>query len=129
MTLVVQRSFDDLGTPLSEVTFVVLDVETTGGSPATSSLTEVAAARYRGGQMLGTYQTLVRPDERIPPFITALTGISDEMVVNAPRSGEMLPSCLEFVGGAVLVGHNIRFDLSFLDHALVSTREGSLSAP
>ena len=71
--------------------------------------------------MLGTYQTLVRPDERIPPFITALTGISDEMVVGAPRVGEMLPSFLEFIGGAVLVGHNLRFDLSFLDHALVST--------
>ncbi|MGP0107399.1 MAG: exonuclease domain-containing protein [Acidimicrobiales bacterium] len=121
MEIALQRSFDDLGTPLSQVTFVVLDVETTGGSPATSSLTEVAAARYRGGEILGTYQTFVRSDERIPPFITALTGISDEMVADAPRSGEMLPSFLEFVGGAVLVGHNIRFDLSFLNHALVST--------
>ncbi len=116
-----QRSFDDLGTPLHQVTFVVLDVETTGGSPAFASLTEVAAARYRGGEMLGTYQTLVRPDERIPPLITALTGITDAMVSGAPRIGEMLPSFLEFVGGAVLVGHNLRFDLSFLDHALVST--------
>jgi len=121
MALAVQRSFDDLGTPLSEVTFVVLDVETTGGSPATSSLTEVAAARYRGGEMLGTFQTLVKPDERIPPFITALTGISDAMVTDAPTIGAMLPTFLEFVGGAVIVGHNVRFDLSFLNHALVST--------
>ncbi len=121
MPMARQGSFDDLSSPLSQVTFVVVDVETTGGSPATSSLTEVAAARYRGGQMLGTYQTLVRPDERIPPWITALTGISDAMVTDAPRVGEMLPSLLEFVGGAVLVGHNLRFDLSFLDHALVST--------
>jgi DNA polymerase III epsilon subunit family exonuclease len=116
-----QRSFDDLNTPLHQVTFVVVDVETTGGSPVTSSLTEVAAARYRGGEMLGTYQTLVRPDERIPPLITALTGINDAMVSGAPRVGEMLPSFLEFIGGAVLVGHNLRFDLSFIDHALVST--------
>jgi DNA polymerase III epsilon subunit family exonuclease len=101
---------------------VVLDVETTGGSPATCSLTEVAAARYRGGELLATYQTLVRPDGRIPPFITALTGISDAMVVDAPRIGEMLPSFLEFLGGAVVVGHNVRFDLSFLNHALESTR-------
>ena len=108
-------------TPLHTVTFVVIDVETTGGSPATCSLTEVAAARYRGGELLGTYRTFVRPDERIPPFITALTGISDAMVADAPRVGEMLPSLLEFVGGAVLVGHNLRFDVSFLDHALVST--------
>ena len=121
MTVAVQGSFDDLGTSLSQVTFVVLDVETTGGSPATASLTEVAAARFRGGELLGTYQTFVRPDQRIPPFITELTGISEAMVADAPRVGEMLPSFLEFVGGAVLVGHNLRFDLSFLDHALVST--------
>ena len=75
MALAVQGSFDDLDTPLSQVTFVVLDVETTGGSPASASLTEVAAARYRGGEMIATYQTFVRPDKRIPPYITALTGI------------------------------------------------------
>ena len=121
MALAVQGSFDDLGTPLSQVTFVVLDVETTGGSPASASLTEVAAARYRGGEMIATYQTFVQPDERIPPYITALTGISDAMVVDAPRIGEMLPSFLEFLGGAVVVGHNVRFDLSFLNHALEST--------
>jgi DNA polymerase III epsilon subunit family exonuclease len=127
MPIAVQASFDDLGTPLSQVTFVVVDVETTGGSPATDSLTEVAAARYRGGELLGTYQTFVRPDERIPPFITALTGISDAMVADAPRVGEMLPSFLEFVGGSVLVGHNLRFDLSFLDHALVATGRDRLA--
>jgi DNA polymerase III epsilon subunit family exonuclease len=121
MALAVQGSFDDLGTPLSQVTFVVLDVETTGGSPASASLTEVAAARYCGGEMIATYQTFVRPDERIPPFITALTGISDAMVADAPRIGEMLPSFLEFLSGGVVVGHNVRFDLSFLNHALEST--------
>ena len=129
MAIAVQRSFDELDTPLDQVTFVVLDVETTGGSPATSSLTEVAAARYRGGERLGTYQTFVRPDERIPPFITALTGISDAMVADAPRIGEMLPSFLEFLGAAVIVGHNVRFDLSFLNHALSSTGRDRLPNP
>ncbi|MGH9078584.1 MAG: exonuclease domain-containing protein [Acidimicrobiales bacterium] len=127
MTLTTQGSFDDLGTSLIEVTFVVVDVETTGGSPATSSLTEVAAARYRGGEMLGTFQTLVRPDQRIPPFISALTGISDAMVQGAPTVEAVLPPLLEFVGGAVLVGHNIRFDLSFLDHALGSAGRDPLA--
>ena len=127
MALAVQGSFDDLGTPLSQVTFVVLDVETTGGSPASASLTEVAAARYRGGERIATYQTLVRPDERIPPYITALTGISDSMVSDAPRIGEMLPSFLEFLGGGVVVGHNVRFDLSFLNHALESTGRDRLA--
>jgi len=121
MAVAVQGSFDDLGTPLHQVTFVVLDVETTGASPATCSLTEVAAARYRGGELLATYQTFVRPDERIPPAITALTGISDAMVADAPRIGEMLPSFLEFLGGGVVVGHNVRFDLGFLNHALEAT--------
>jgi DNA polymerase-3 subunit epsilon len=121
MALTTRGSFDELETSLREVTFVVVDVETTGGSPATSSLTEVGAARYRGGELFGTFQTLVRPDQRIPPFISALTGITDSMVCAAPTTGAVLPSLLEFVGDAVLVGHNIRFDLSFLDHALTTT--------
>ncbi|MHB1709940.1 MAG: exonuclease domain-containing protein [Acidimicrobiales bacterium] len=127
MAHVVQGSFDDLGTPLDEVTFVVLDVETTGGSPSTSSLTEVAAARYRGGERLATFQTLVRPDHSIPPFVTALTGISDAMVANAPTVGAILPSLLEFLGGAVVVGHNVQFDLSFLNHALDSSGRARLA--
>lgn len=122
-----QGSFDDLGTPLHQVTFVVVDVETTGGAPDSASLTEVAAARYRGGELLGTFQTLVQPGESIPPLITALTGISDAMVSAAPRVDEVLPALVEFIGGAVLVGHNLRFDLSFLDHALISTGRDRLS--
>lgn len=117
---------ETLDVPLWDVTFVVVDVETTGGSPRTASLTEVAGARYREGEMVGTYQTLVRPDERIPPMITALTGISDAMVYDAPLIGEMLPSFLEFVGTSVVVGHNLRFDLSFLNHALVATARDPL---
>jgi DNA polymerase-3 subunit epsilon len=119
----------ELSAPLHSVSFVVVDVETTGGSPSTASLTEVAAARYRGGELIGTFGTFVRPDERIPPFITAMTGISDAMVASAPRPGQILPSLLEFIGGAVLVGHNIRFDLSFLDHALGSSGRESLRNP
>lgn len=122
-----QGSFDDLGTPLHQVTFVVVDVETTGGAPDSDSLTEVAAARYRGGELLGTFQTLVRPGGSIPPLITALTGISDAMVSEAPCVSEVLPPLLEFIGGSVLVGHNLRFDLSFLDHALTSTGRESLA--
>lgn len=127
MVAAIQTSFDELGTPLSEVTFVVVDVETTGGKAATSSLTEIAAARYRGGEQIGTFQTLVRPEGPIPPFITALTGISDSMVADAPTVPSVLPSFLEFVGDAVLVGHNLRFDLSFLNHALEATGRPRLS--
>jgi DNA polymerase-3 subunit epsilon len=111
-------SFDELGTPLHEVTFCVVDVETTGGSPQTCAITEVGAARYRGGERLGTFQTLVNPGVPVPPAITMVTGITEAMVLPAPRVDEVLPSLLEFVGGSVLVGHNLRFDTAFLDAAL-----------
>lgn len=113
-----QGSFDDLGTPLSEVTFVVLDLETTGGSPADCAITEVGAVKYRAGERLGTFETLVNPGVPIPPFITVLTGITESMLLPAPPVEEVLPPLLEFLDGAVLVGHNVRFDLSFLDAAL-----------
>src|SRR3954471_19788486 len=113
-----QRSFDDLGSPLHGVTFCVIDLETTGGSPADCGITEVGAVRLRGGECLGTFQTLVNPGCTIPPSITVLTGITEVMVVPAPRIEAVLPSLLEFVGGSVIVGHNIRFDVGFLDAAL-----------
>lgn len=117
MPATTQLSFDDLGTPLVDVTFCVLDLETTGGSAASSAITEVGAARYRGGELLGTFQTLVNPGCPIPPFITVLTGITQAMVVEAPPIDQVLPAFLEFAQGAVLVGHNLRFDLSFLNAA------------
>jgi DNA polymerase-3 subunit epsilon len=113
-----QRSFDDLGTPLHEVTFCVVDLETTGGSPETCAITEIGAVRLRAGECLGTFQTLVNPRRAIPTNITVLTGITEAMVMPAPTIEDVLPSLLEFVGGCVLVGHNLRFDVSFLDAAL-----------
>ena len=113
-----QQSLDDLGTPLSEVTFVVVDLETTGASPRTEAITEIGALRLRGGELLGTFETLVNPGVPIPPMITVLTGITDAMLVPAPGIAEVLPAFLEFAHGAVLVGHNVRFDISFLDAAL-----------
>jgi DNA polymerase III subunit epsilon len=109
----------DPATPLSEVTFVVLDLETTGASPGFDEITEVGAVKYRGGERLGTFDTLVNPGVPIPPFITVLTGITEAMVFPAPGIDEVLPSLLEFIGDAVLVGHNFRFDTSFLDAALL----------
>ncbi len=117
MSVPLQRSFDDLGAPLFEVPFCVLDLETTGGSPADCAITEIGAIRYRGGDAEGTFHTLVNPDREIPAFITVLTGITHAMVVEAPRIEEVLPSLLEFIGDAVIVGHNVRFDLGFLNAA------------
>ncbi|NYD21079.1 DEDD exonuclease domain-containing protein [Kineococcus aurantiacus] len=116
----VQTSFEDLGQPLSEVTFVVVDLETTGGPPAGAGITEVGAVKVRGGQVLGEFQTLVRPDAAIPAFVQVLTGITNRMVASAPGVREVLPSFLEFAGfdrGAVLVAHNAPYDVSFLKAA------------
>jgi DNA polymerase-3 subunit epsilon len=118
MAFAAAASLDDLSVALYDVTFCVIDVETTGGGPQTCALTEVAAAKFRGGECLGTFATLVDPNGTIPPFITALTGITDAMVAGAPGVPGVLPAFVEFVHGAVLVGHNVAFDLSFLNAAL-----------
>ncbi|HEX2193187.1 MAG TPA: DEDD exonuclease domain-containing protein [Acidimicrobiales bacterium] len=112
-----QRSFDDLGTPLHSVTFCVVDLETTGAAPATCAITEVGAVRVRGGECLGTFSTLVNPGVPIPPEIVVLTGITEAMVLPAPPIEQVLPAFLEFAGDAVVVGHNVRFDLGFLQAA------------
>ncbi|MCA1844955.1 MAG: endonuclease [Actinobacteria bacterium] len=123
------RPLDPLDTPLSDVTFVVVDLETTGTVPGQSRIIEVAAAKYRGGECLGTFQTLVNPGCGVPPFIVALTGITEALVVPAPTIDEVLPTLLEFIGGAVLVGHNLRFDTSFLDADLAARGRPRLANP
>ncbi len=119
-SLFAQRSFDDLGTPLADVTFCVVDLETTGGAPGTDRITEIGAVKVRGGECLGTFQTMVNPGRAIPPIVTVLTGISDVMVMKAPRVETVLPSLLEFLGGSVIVGHNVGFDVGFLNAALAN---------
>lgn len=113
----VQASFEDLGVPLHEVTFVVVDLETTGGSPGNSAITEIGAVKVRGGQVLGEFQTLVNAGVPVPAMISVLTGITTAMVVQAPPIGAVLPSFLEFAHGAVLVAHNAGFDIGFLKAA------------
>src|SRR5687768_10988992 len=112
-----QVSIEELGTPLSDVTFVVVDLETTGGSPKDSAITEIGAVKVRGGAVLGEFQTLVDPGCEIPPYISVLTGITSMMVAAAPRIAAVLPAFLEFARGAVLVAHNAPFDLGFLKAA------------
>ena len=113
-----QQSLEDLGTPLHEVTFCVLDFETTGGRRNTDMITEIGAVKYRGGEELGTFQTLIDPGCSVPPEITVLTGITSAMVSRAPKMEHVLPTLLGFLEGAVLVGHNVGFDLAFLNAAL-----------
>jgi DNA polymerase-3 subunit epsilon len=113
----VQTTLEE-GVPLREVPFVVVDLETTGGSPRESRITEVGAVRLLGGERLGTFQALVDPGESIPPFISHLTGIDDFLVRGEPPIEAVLPAFLEFARGAVFVAHNARFDFSFLNENL-----------
>ncbi len=116
--VILQRSFDELGTPLADVTFCVLDLETTGGNRNDDMITEIGVVKVRAGECLGTFQTLVNPGRAIPPQISILTGLTDVLVAPAPRIEAVLPSLLSFLGDAVLVAHNAQFDVGFIRAAL-----------
>ena len=113
-----QTSLHELGQPLAETTFVVVDLETTGGSPQTDRITEIGAVKIRAGELLGEMATLVDPGRSVPAQITVLTGISDQLVEGRPGIETVLPSFIEFSRGAALVAHNARFDTGFLNAAL-----------
>ena len=117
MATVLQPTFADIGEPLHQTTFVVVDLETTGAAPGRAGITEIGAVKTRGGEVIGEFQTLVDPGAPIPPMIVSLTGITDAMVMAAPRIEAVLPSFLEFLGDAVLVAHNAPFDVGFLKAA------------
>ncbi|MET3963552.1 DNA polymerase-3 subunit epsilon [Marmoricola sp. OAE513] len=112
-----QMSFDELGRPLRDLTFCVVDLETTGAAVSQGAMiTEIGAVKVRGGEILGEFQTLVNPHSAIPPFIAVLTGITNSMVASAPPIDSALPAFLEFARGCVLVAHNAPFDVGFLKH-------------
>lgn len=122
-------TLDDRGEHLARVTFVVVDVETTGGSPTDCAITEIGAVKLRGGEVLGEFSTLVAPRAPIPPGVAALTGITDGMVADRPPAEAVLPAFLEFCRGGVLVAHNARFDLAFLNTNLARLGYPRLSNP
>ena len=95
-----QPSFADLGQPLADVTFCVVDLETTGAS-ADDAITEIGAVKVHGGEVIGEFQTLVNPHVHIPPLIAVLTGITNAMVAGAPTLSGVLPGFLEFARGSV----------------------------
>ncbi|HCI82993.1 MAG TPA: hypothetical protein DHW02_25255 [Ktedonobacter sp.] len=99
---------------LDTLDFVVLDTETTGLRPGPDRVIEIAGVRLRGGEVVDTFQSLVNPSRRIPPFITKFTGISPEMVKYAPTAKEIMPEFLNFIEDATIVGHNVAFDSNFL---------------
>lgn len=96
--------------------FVIVDLETTGLSPYKHAITEIAAVRFDGTEIIGEFQSLINPERHIPSFITKLTGISNDMVENSPTILEILPDFLDFLGDDIFVAHNARFDHGFLHY-------------
>ena len=117
-TIGTQVSFADMGTPLERATFVVVDLETTGGAPGARSVTEIGAVKVRGGQVLAEFSTLVNPGVAIPAQITMLTGITNAMVAGAPGVRTCVEAFLDWADlladDVVLVAHNARFDVGHL---------------
>lgn len=107
-----------LDEPLRAITFVVVDLETTGGAAnGGDGITEIGGVRVCGGEVAGEFQTLVNPGTAITPFVSVLTGITDAMVCRAPTVAAVIPAFLEFARGSVLVAHNAPFDIGFLKAA------------
>jgi DNA polymerase-3 subunit epsilon len=101
--------------PLEQATYVVFDLETTGLRPGSSGICEIGAVRLRGLVHDRTFQTLTNPGRPIQPAVSDLIGLTDRDLRSAPPVGIAVERFLRFVGDAVLVAHNARFDLSFLD--------------
>lgn len=96
--------------------FVAIDVETTGLSPITNELIEVSAIKYDGNKKIDSFTTLIKPKERIPYYITNITGITNEMVEDSPFVEEIMPGLIEFIGNSPIVAHNANFDYKFIQN-------------
>lgn len=107
-------SEETLPKELTEPTFVVFDLETTGKEPMNNGITEIGAVKIENGKIVEHFTTLIKPDYKIPEEIVEITGINDEMVKNAPKISEILPDFMKFIDGATLVAQNAEFDMGFL---------------
>lgn len=117
-----QRGYDPVKT--SNITpkgiydrFVVFDTETTGLAPSRDRIIELAAVRFIDGEPVELFSSLVNPEREIPPEISELNIITDDMVADAPTISQILPAFEEFIGDDILIAHNIEFDLKFLFHS------------
>ncbi len=114
---------------LVELAFVAFDVETTGLDSRADRIVEVGAVKFDRSGVLDTYGQLVNPGRPIPPALTAIHDITDEMVAKSPPITAIVPEFMEFVGNAVLVAHNAQFDVGFFDAALAEAGIEPLPGP
>jgi DNA polymerase III epsilon subunit family exonuclease len=112
------QAYDSESRLLDELDFVVVDIEATGAKMPPNRIIELGAYRIRGGRIVDNFITLVNPEISIPRFVGTLTGISNDMVRQAPLFAEVAPRWLDFVEDAVLIAHNAPFDTNFLNHEI-----------
>lgn len=113
---ILELNHEDLD--LSKSSFVVIDLETTGAKAPPCRITEIGAFLVKDGRVQDKFHSLINPEMPIPPFITGLTGINDQMVANSPLFNEVADDLLNFIGDSVIVAHNAGFDLGFLNHEI-----------
>jgi DNA polymerase-3 subunit epsilon len=119
-----------VGRPLAELAFAVVDVETTGGSPASGHrITEIAVVEVAGGAVVDEYSTLVNPGRAIMPMVSALTGITAGMVMDAPYFEHVAGEVAERLRGRVFVAHNAAFDHRFVRQELIEALGDAPSSP
>jgi DNA polymerase-3 subunit epsilon len=113
-------------TPWQDLEFVGFDTETTGKYPLAAEVCELAAVKWRGGEVIATYSTLLKPSQPMGAEVIGIHGITNEMVENAPRMSEKIVSFWEFIQGSVLIAHHAPFDLGFVSLAF---EEANLALP
>ncbi len=94
--------------------YTVVDIETTGLSPRTCEIIEISALKVRNDKIVDSFSMLIKPSQSIAPFITKLTGITDEMVCCKPSVEYVLPNFMDFVAEDIILGHNVNFDINFI---------------
>lgn len=107
--------------------FVVIDIETTGLKPETNEIIEIGAIKVENMVVVDVFQEFVKPQNKIPSFITQFTGITNEMVIDAPSISDVLLHFIRFIGDDLLMGHNVNFDINFIYEGLMRELNMSLT--
>jgi ATP-dependent DNA helicase DinG len=122
-------NIDDKPSILESISFVAIDTETTGLNSAKDEIIEVAAVKYQNGKLISTYNSFIKPTQEIPHYIEYLTHITPAELKNAPLLPPVLTELKQFIGNSVIVGHNTRFDLDFINNKLIGLQQLPLLNP
>lgn len=115
--------------PLDQENFTAMDLETTGGRPESNGILEIGLAKIRSGKITDLFSSLVNTDYPIPPIVKRMTGISPEMIEEAPAFQKIAPKILDFIDCDIVISHGIPFDVQFLNFHLEKIKKTRLTNP